>query len=319
MENSKKITQGKFPISIENLSPDLVYWVKEAEKRIFSLAAGNRMAHIAPEIMSVGLGKVLYAANELGADIDQSKPYMLFAPDGTITFNGLRIKRCFTYGGIFQASFDDLIATNNSMPNGCGFSIFELDSSYTDEHLLEHLNSIHTKLAQDDLKNIGKGNHFACLYKVKDVETGEDTGRRMVLIHCSGKESGKEKIYHTDWLKDVDGYHPVETPHGLTPLLEGQAKTAYVDEFHAFDQRNLAYKHELMKSLFPDYDYKVIAEITHQGLSKDGSKHLLVLRFIKALFLLPLMLKKGLYLLRPNLIFLRIFLKLGNTLILLKN
>lgn len=271
----QQLSEGKFPISVDNLSSSLEPWVKEAEKRIFSLAAGNRLGDIAPKIMSIGLAKILYAANELGADIDAAKPYMLFAPDGTITFNGLRIKRCFSYGGILSASFGSLIATNNSMPNGCGFSLFELDPSYSDEKLLTHLHKIDEEMKKDDLKNISKGNHFACLYEVKDATTGEDTGRRIVMIHCSGKESRKEKIYHTDWLSDLDGYHAIDTPHGKISLLESDAKNTYLEEFHDFDQTNLRYKHKLMADMFNGFEYSLLTEITHQGLTKDGKKHLI--------------------------------------------
>ncbi len=275
MKLYQQLSEGAFPISVNNLSPSLESWVEEAEQRIFSLATGNRLGHIAPKIMAIGLAKILYSANELGCDIDSAKPYMLFAPDGTITFNGLRIKRCFSYGGILSASFGSLIATNNSMPNGCGFSLFELDPSYTDEQLLTHLHNIDEEMKKEDLKNISKGNHFACLYEVKDAITGEDTGRRIVMIHCSGKESRKEKIYHTDWLSELDGYYSVETPHGQISLLESDAKAMYLEEFHDFDQTNLNYKHKLMADMFDGFDYSLLTEITHQGLTKDGKKHLI--------------------------------------------
>ena len=221
MENNTIEKNSKpLPIKINNLAEDIRKWVKEAEKRIFSLAAGNRVAKIAPEIMKIGLGKILYAANNLGADIEKNKPFVIFAPDGTCTYNLLRIQRCFTYGCLIKADFDGLIATHNAMPNGCGYSIFELKEAPNNGDLKEYGKKIRSEITEEQARELGKGNHFIGMYYVKDATSGEDTGRRFVLLHCSGHEIDKEKLYHTEWLKEYDGYHKIITPHGHISLLQ---------------------------------------------------------------------------------------------------
>ena len=121
------------------MSSSLEPWLKLAKERIFSLAVGFRAGAIAPKIMEVGFSKVLYGADYLGVDIEKSNPFILFAPDGTVTYNPERIKRGFTYGAYIDFDFGKMIATNNSLPNGCGFSMYEIEDPQPDVDLVNFL------------------------------------------------------------------------------------------------------------------------------------------------------------------------------------
>ncbi|MHA1304526.1 MAG: hypothetical protein ACTSQE_10135 [Candidatus Heimdallarchaeaceae archaeon] len=266
---------NSFPIKINNLDERLVKWVNEAEQRIFSIAAGDRIAKIAPAIVKIGFSKILYAANELGVDIDQSSPYILFAPDGTCTYNAERIRRCFTYGCILKAEFDGLMGSHNSMPNGCGYSLFELKEWSDDETLLEYLHGIKQDITEDQAKQLGKGNHFIAVYRVLDSVSGEDTERRFVLLHCSGHEVSKKPLYDPSWLKGEDGYNAVETPHGVVWLFEGDARELYLKEYEKLDKHNSDARLKVMNDLFGESFYELLSSITHQGMSKDGNYHFL--------------------------------------------
>ena len=259
-----------FPIQIKNLSSELEPWVREAERRIFSIAAGNRIAKIAPEVMKIGLGKILYAANEIGADISKNKPFALFAPDGTCTYNELRIKRGFTYGCLIKAEFDGLIATNNAMPNGCGYSLFEFKNPPDDDTIIKQAKLIRENITEEQAKELGKGNHFIALYYVLDSISGEDTGRRFALLHCSGHDVGKEPLYNPDWLEENDGFHKVSTPHGYIWLLENDAKELYLKEYDKFEEMNVNGRGNVMNDFYEPDSFQLLMDITHQGLAEKG-------------------------------------------------
>ncbi|MCY3414648.1 MAG: RtcB family protein [Candidatus Heimdallarchaeota archaeon] len=264
-------------IKLSGISPGFEKWIELAQERILSLAAGNRIGSIAPRISEVGFSKILFAANELGADIEQANPFLLFAPDGTCSYNPIRTQRGFSYGGIFDLAFDGMIATNNSMPNGCGFSIFSIDEPIDDKHLLEYLKQAQMSLGQDQLSELGKGNHFAGLYYVNDPQTGEDTGKRFVVIHCSGHVGG-HLLYHPEsWLSESDGYYQVTSPHGPITLLEGEAKEHYLQQFAETDIANSNNRSLTMQEIFADSGmaWRTIESITHQGLLNQGSQHII--------------------------------------------
>ncbi len=272
VKNSKNVS---FPVVLKNIDEKMEKWLKEAQKRIFSIAAGDRVSFIASAIVQVGFGKILYAANELGVDIEKSKPYIFFAPDGTCSYNEIRIKRGFTYGCIFKADFEGLIGTNNSMPNGCGYSLYELKDWNDDETLIRTLNKIKQNITEEQAKELGKGNHFIAVYKVLDAISGEDTERRMVLLHCSGHDLSKKPLYFFDWLEETDGCHKVKTPHGDIYLLESEAKKRYIKEFEKLDKYNKEARVNVMKELFKNSSYELVSSITHQGLYNNGSYHFL--------------------------------------------
>ena len=272
VKNSKNVS---FPVVLKNIDEKMEKWLKEAQKRIFSIAAGDRVSFIASAIVQVGFGKILYAANELGVDIEKSKPYIFFAPDGTCSYNEIRIKRGFTYGCIFKADFEGLIGTNNSMPNGCGYSLYELKDWNDDETLIRTLNRIKQNITEEQAKELGKGNHFIAVYKVLDAISGEDTERRMVLLHCSGHDLSKKPLYFFDWLEETDGCHKVKTPHGDIYLLESEAKKRYIKEFEKLDKYNKEARVNVMKELFKNSSYELVSSITHQGLYNNGSYHFL--------------------------------------------
>ncbi|MHA2090819.1 MAG: hypothetical protein ACW98K_08160 [Candidatus Kariarchaeaceae archaeon] len=290
-------------VRFSGISPGFETWMVEARRRIFSLAAGNRIGKIAPRIMELGFGKVLYAATQMGADIESSNPFVIFAPDGTCTYNPLRVQRGFTYGAVLNFDLDGMIATNNSMPNGCGFSIYELDNPAPDAELMEYLTGTQLRLGKDQLSQLGKGNHFAGLYFVNDPVTGEDTGRRFVVVHCSGHEGG-HKLYHPDsWLEGVDGYIEVPTPHGPITLLEGEAKRRYIDQYKETDQANTDNRDITMGEIFEDYSWKVLEKITHQGLFNNGSQHIIGTQMHKGIMPIAFNPKEGLVAVKtkPNL------------------
>ncbi|MHA2250062.1 MAG: hypothetical protein ACXAD7_06860 [Candidatus Kariarchaeaceae archaeon] len=272
-----EITKSKSDpiIKFSSCSPIFEKWMVEARKRIFSIAAGNRIGKIAPQIMEVGFGKVLYAADQMGADIDSSNPYVFFAPDGTCSYNPIRTQRGFSYGAVLNLEFDGLTATSNSMPNGCGFTMYELVDPMPDPDLIEYLTNAQLKLGQDQLSQLGKGNHFAGLYYVNDPVTGEDTNRRFVVIHCSGHVGG-HKLYHPNsWLEGVDGYYEVPTPHGPITLLEGEARRLYVGQYKETDTANTENRDITMSEIFDDQLWTKLEAITHQGFLYNGSQHII--------------------------------------------
>ncbi|MFW9779892.1 MAG: hypothetical protein ACFFE8_13635 [Candidatus Heimdallarchaeota archaeon] len=250
-------------------------WLDVAKDRIFSLAAGNRIAQIAPRIMRIGYAKVLYGVNQLGADVEASKSFVIFAPDGTCSFNGVRTKRGFAYGAVLDMEFDGLIATNNSMPNGCGYSLYELIDPLPDDQLFNLINSAYTRLGEDQINQLGKGNHFSAIYYVKDPLSGEDSGRRFVAVHCSGHVGTDTLYYPEKWLKDTAGYHEIHTPHGKVILLEDDAKSLYLKRFQNTDTINTFNRDHTMESIFKNQqEWRILSKITHQGLINDGKVHL---------------------------------------------
>ncbi len=264
--------RDSFPITIENFSPDFEKWKNEAEKRIFSLGAGNRIVPIAEAVMKIGFSKILYAASELGVDLESSKPYVLFAPDCTCSFNKTRTERGFSYGALMKVELNGMIGTNNAMPNACGYTLAEIITDKTDFALIDHLKQKQKEIGKDHLQQLGKGNHFSAIYCVKDAITGEDTMKRFINVHSSGK-LGTEFLYNLDWLSDVDGYHRIETPHGPIELLEGEARRIYIEKYNEGDKINAEYREQVLTEIIGEGTFKILEEITHQGLSEDGVYH----------------------------------------------
>lgn len=291
-----------FPLKVTNLSKEMEKWLKEAEKRIFSLGTGNRITPIAVKVMEIGFSKILYAANELGADIEKDRPYIVFAPDCTCTFNKIRIGRGFSYGALIKGEFSGMISTNNSMPNACGYTIAELTTQKTDVSLKNHLTQKQKEIGKDHLQQLGKGNHFSAVYYVKDSITGEDTMRRMINVHSSGK-LGTKFLYDLSWLSELEGYYKVETPHGSVEFLEGEAKKQYLDKYNEGDKVNADYRFEVLEEILGEGTFKVMEEITHQGLSKDGKYHRLGVQVHEGLIPIAFNSEEGLILVetKPNL------------------
>lgn len=269
-------------VHFTNVDPSFESWMNEARKRIFSIAAGNRVGKMAPKIMEVGFGKILFAANQLGHDIEQSNSYVFFAPDGTVTYNPVRIKRGFTYGAILNFNFEGLLATNNSLPNGCGFSVYELEDPKPDAEMVMDLERAQMKIGENRMSQLGKGNHFAGVYYVNDPASGEDTNRRFVVVHCSGHVGGT-KLYHPQsWLSDTDGYYEVPTPHGEMILLEGDARKQYVDAYEETNTANAVNRDKVMYEVFGS-SWKTLEEVTHQGLEPGTGRHIIGTQIHKGL------------------------------------
>ena len=157
--------QSKFYDSVD---PEFSQYLQLANERIYSLSAGNRIAKIVPFIMRVGFAKLLFAADKLGVDINQHKSFIIFSPDGTCTYNEKRLKRGFSYGATIKTDFNGMISASNSMPNGCGFSIYKLTDNISDEDHLKLIEAKQKELGEDHIFQLSKGNHFAGLYKVID-------------------------------------------------------------------------------------------------------------------------------------------------------
>jgi len=263
-------------IHLTEIDKNFLPWLSRARERIFSLAVGDRVATLAPRIMEVGLGKILYAADQLGVDTEQSRAFVLFAPDGTVSYNPIRTQRGFSYGAMIHLDFDGLMATNNSMPNGCGFSLYEIIDPPEDSQLLNYLADSQLRLGQDQLSQLGKGNHFAGLYYVLDPLSGEDTGRRFVVIHCSGHVGG-HLLYHPEsWITEYEGSHSINTPHGAIMLLEDDAKEMYLKQFQKTETANSNNRDLTMTEIFNDeFDWEKLSSITHQGLASDGVEHVI--------------------------------------------
>ncbi len=260
---------------VSGVHPEFQGWLQKAAERTFSVAAGNRMGRIAPKIMEVGYAKILYAANELGVDVDGSKSFVFFAPDGTCSLNLERTRRGFAYGGLFSTTFDGLMATNNSMPNGCGFSVYMLNEEIDDVDLLNKIKDAQCRLGEEEIKQLGKGNHFAAMYRVKDPVSGEDTLQRYLVVHCSGHVGGELLYYPETWLCEEEGYYLVETPHGSITFLEGEARKRYVEQFRNTEEANSRNRDKTAEDIFYDLDFRRIESITHQGLLGNGEFHLI--------------------------------------------
>lgn len=271
----RRITFEKPKVTFHNLDPMLEPYMEEARARIFSMAAGKRIAKIAPRIMELGYSKVLMAAESLGVDIDATKTNIIFAPDGTCTYNPIRIKRGFTYGAIINMELEGLMGTNNSMANGCGFSMYELLDPMSDEEAKVYLTDVQQRLGKENIEQLGKGNHFAGLYAVKDPVTGEDLNRRFVVVHCSGHVDGDKLYFPEKWLSETDGWYNISTPHGDIALLEGEARRLYMKQFHTTEIANANSRDSMMDKVFPDQEWKLLESITHQGYINNGSTHII--------------------------------------------
>ncbi len=257
-------------IRYTNIHPEMQRWHEEANERIFSLAVGDRLGQIGPRIMEVGYAKVLYAANKMGASVNGS--FIFFAPDGTCSLNIERTRRGFSYGGLLDMDFDGLLATSNSMPNGCGFSTYEIEG-VDDVALVKHLENSQERLGEDELSQLGKGNHFAGVYRICDPVSGEDTGRRCMVVHCSGHVGGDLLYYPWNWLAEEDGYHSVDTPHGPITMLEGEARRRYIEQFKTTESTNSDNRDRTAEEILEGLEWKRLSTITHQGLLP--SQHLI--------------------------------------------
>ena len=272
--------QSKFYDSVD---PAFVKYMQIAKERIYSLSAGNRIAKIVPFIMRVGFAKVLYAANKLGVDVDQHKSFVIFSPDGTCTYNAERLKRGFSYGATIKSDFNGMITASNSMPNGCGFSIYKITDNLTDKERDKLITQKQKELGEDQLYQLSKGNHFAGLYDVLDPISGEDSNERYVVVHCSG-HTGTDFLYNPEkWLGDEDGFHSVKTPHGIIYFLESEAKRRYIDKAKTGERQNADNRTEIVEDVFGEGNFKLLEEITHQGISSDGYTHKLGVQIHKGL------------------------------------
>ena len=287
VENEKVMTneilisdQSKYYDSVD---PEFSKYLQLAKERIYSLSAGNRIAKIVPFIMRVGFAKLLYAADKLGVDLDQHKSFIIFSPDGTCTYNEKRLKRGFSYGATIKIDFNGLISASNSMPNGCGFSIYKLTDNMSDEDRLKLIEVKQKELGEDQLYQLSKGNHFAGLYKVLDPISGEDTNDRYIVVHCSG-HTGTDFLYNPEtWLHEEKGFYTVKTPHGDVQLLEGEAKRRYIEKAKSGERINADNRTALVEDVFGKGNFKTLEEITHQGISNDGYTHLLGVQIHKGL------------------------------------
>ncbi len=294
--------KSPYPISILNVSPDFEPWLEEAEKRIFSLGTGDRIVPIALSIMKIGFAKILFAASELGADLERCKPFVLFAPDCTCSFNKIRTERGFSYGALIKGDMEGMISTNNSMPNSCGYTIAEITVGKTDVSLVNHLKQKQKEMGTDHLQQLGKGNHFSAVYSVRDAITGDDTMKRYINVHSSGN-LGTDFLYDLKWLRDVDGYHKIETPHGPIELLESDAKRIYLDRYNKGDKTNSEYRKQVLEEIMGEGAFNILEEITHQGLSEDGKFHRLGVQVHEGFIPIAFNSEEGLMLakIKPNL------------------
>ncbi len=264
----QKILKEKTKPKYENLPSSFKPWIKEARKRIHSIAAGNNASFVARCIMEVGFAKLLYALDTL--ELDWSRAFVLFAPDGTFSMNMERLRRGFTYGAVIHFGTEDYLVTHNAMPNGCGFSIYELKTEkYSDEELVQ-ISKQHQAKLEDD-KKLNVGNHFAGVYRGIDPVTMEDSGRRFVVVHCSG-HVGKGKLYDVQWLSDHDGFHLIPTSLGPVTVLQDDARKEYLRWFEWSNGQNEANRESYLKTIFGEGSYETLASVTHQGLFRNGTE-----------------------------------------------
>ena len=176
-----------------------------------------------------------------------------------------------------------MITASNSMPNGCGFSIYKIKDDLTDEQRNKLISQKQKELGEDQLYQLSKGNHFAGLYDVLDPISGEDTNDRYVVVHCSG-HTGTDFLYNPEnWLGEEDGFHSVKTPHGIIYFLEGESKRRYISKAQAGERQNADNRTEIVEDVFGKGNFELLEEITHQGISNDGYTHKLGVQIHKGL------------------------------------
>ena len=255
-------------VKYSGVSPSFEKWLSEAAKHHASMAAGDRAAVMSEAIMRIGSAKLLYSIDLMGLDI--SKYAVIFAPDGTFSMNRIRTKRGFSYGSLMIAEYDDYLFLHNAMPNGCGYTLAKIHPDITDQKLEQLLLNARKKLNQD--VQLATGNHFAGAYYAKDPLSGEDTGERYVLVHCSGHVGGP-KLYDVSWLQKEPGYEIVHTPHGKITVLTDEAREKYLEYFEYADKGNAENREKYLLEIFEENEFEIISSLTHQGLLAEGTQH----------------------------------------------
>ncbi len=250
------------------VSPEFEKWLEEAALHHASMAAGDRASAMSEAIMRVGSAKLLFAIDIMGLDI--GKYAVIFAPDGTFSMNRIRTKRGFSYGGLMIADYDGYLFLHNAMPNGCGYTVAKISPDLTDEQIEQILVQARKRLNQD--VQLSTGNHFAGAYYAKDPLSGEDTGERYVLVHCSGHVGGA-KLYDVSWLQSTPGFEEIQTPHGKVTVLTDEAKKEYLEFFDYADKGNAKNREAYLSEIFNEGEYGIICSLTHQGLLYEGKNH----------------------------------------------
>lgn len=231
--------------------------LKEAKRRIFSLAPRDLAAALAIENMAWGLGKMLHVLEE--------EAFCIFTPDCTITRNTGRWQSGFGYGCLIRWR-DDLIFPE-MRPNGCGMVLARLDEMPDEKGLFERVSALSSsELVIDGTPirpDFGKGNHFFEFYTSTEVSP-EVEGRMpqdgvYAILHCSAPER-KHLIY--DAFPD-EGW--VKTPLGMVHVLEGGSAREYLRlwrDFEGFCKK----RRELLMREVADGRCAILSNETHQGL-----------------------------------------------------
>ena len=84
-------------------------------------------------------------------------------------------------------------------------------------------------------------------------------------------------------MHEEDGFHTIKTPHGDVQLLEGEAKKRYIEKAKSGEKINADNRTGIVEDVFGKGNFKVLGEITHQGISNDGYTHLLGVQIHKGL------------------------------------
>lgn len=231
-----------------------------AEKRIFSISAGDLASRLSHRNIKYGLGRIMYATDD--------DAYCVMGPDATITRDIERWENGFAYGQVIKWK-DDSIFFPGVKPNGCGMVFVKLDEIPPKEEIFERIAGINENGLSVNGSNIearlGAGNHFLEFHK--PVEISQDVKElsddcRYALLHSSAPEREGEiyKMAH-------DG-EEIKTPIGKISTLEGNARKEYFKEWEDYVQFCSKRREVLIKEAIGDCE--VISNTMHQGIFAEN-------------------------------------------------
>lgn len=240
--------------------------LESATKRIFSLGPRDLASALAYENMRYGLGKMMYALNDLDA-------LCVFGPDATITRNIERWNNGFGYGAVIRWP-ERGVYFPGLRPNACGMLLARIDKMPSKEELIERIAKVAcSELYLDNVRirpDFGHGNHFIEFYSVlessPEVEDDLPKEANYVLLHGSAPEK-KGSFYEF-----MDGSEKMDTPLGSVSMLEGAAGREYHSAWEELEDYSKRRRELLLKGIVGEY--KVVSNITHQGIFRKNEVRL---------------------------------------------
>jgi len=240
--------------------------IDAATQRIFSLGPRDLASALAYENMRYGLGKMIYALDDLDA-------CCVFGPDATITRNVGRWDSGFGYGAVIKWSEKGFFFPE-IRPNACGMLLARIDEMPSREEVISGISEVaDSDISLDGVRirpDFGHGNHFFEFYSVLESSPGvEDALSKegnYVLLHGSAPEK-KADLY--DGLGDCE---KLDTPLGYVSVLDGDAGRDYYRNWKSLLDFSRRRRELLLKEILGDF--KVVSNIVHQGLFSESEARL---------------------------------------------